>query len=114
MSLLMQHEVDRIKALEEYQILDTAPEQDFDDIVALAAQICEVKVATITFLDQTRSWIKAKVGIEHNHIPLSDSFCAAGLDSSEALVVEDCRMHPRYANNHMVNMANGFRFYAGI
>ena len=111
---IMQLEVERLKALEDYQILDTAPEQDFDDIVALAAQICEVQVATITFLDQTRSWIKAKVGIDQNQIPLSQSFCAAGLSSSEALVVEDCLKHPLYANNIMVNMENGFRFYAGI
>ncbi len=111
---IMQLEVDRLKALADYQILDTAPEQDFDDIVALAAQICEVKVATITFLDHTRSWIKAKVGVDQDYIPLSQSFCAAGLSSSEALVVEDCLNHPLYANNTMVNMENGFRFYAGI
>ncbi len=107
-------ELERIKALEEYQILDTPPEQDFDDIVALATQICEVHVATITFLDETRAWIKAKIGVENDSIPIEHSFCVLGLNSKQPLIIENCLEHPTYRNNVMVNHENGFRFYLGI
>lgn len=114
MDQLKQQELQRITALREYQILDTPPEQDFDDIVALASQICEVPVATITFLDDTRSWIKAKVGVQNDSIPIEQSFCALGLNSKMPLVIEDCIEHPTYCNNPMVTRENGFRFYLGI
>ena len=114
MSIHIHQEVERLKALEEYQILDTPPEQDFNDIVALASQICEAPVATINFLDQTRSWIKAKIGIDYDSIPIECSFCHSGLNSTEPLIINDCLKHPEYSKNALVNMPNGFQFYAGI
>jgi PAS domain S-box-containing protein len=114
MSIQTNKEIERIEALEQFQILDTPTEQDFDDIVALASQICEVPVATITFLDKTRSWIKAKVGVEYNSIPIEISFCNLGLNSTEPLIIDDCSNHPIYSKNSMVTMSNGFQFYTGI
>ncbi len=34
------NEEERLKTLRHYDILDTLPEQDFDDITLLASQIC--------------------------------------------------------------------------
>lgn len=107
-------ELERIKALEEYQILDTPPEQDFDDIVALASQICEAPIAFITFLDESRSWIKAKVGTTLEYIPIESSFCILGVNSKTPVIIENCQEHPLYCDNEMVKPENGFRFYAGI
>lgn len=114
MSRSSQQVDERLKALEEYQILDTPPEQDFDDIVALAAQICEVPVATITFLDQSRSWVKAKIGIDYNSIPIEDSFCSLGLNAQGPMVIENCLLNPTYSGNPFVCQQDGLRFYAGI
>ncbi len=111
---MLHEEILRLKALKEFEILDTPPEQDFDDIVALAAQICEVPIAIITFLDQSRSWIKAKVGTTIESMPIESSFCVLGLNSKSPLIVENCLEHPIYCNNIMVARENGFRFYAGI
>lgn len=114
MNQMKLQEIERINALEEYQILDTPPEQDFDDIVALASQICEAPVAFITFLDKTRSWIKAKIGTTLEYIPIESSFCVLGLHSKIPLIIENCQEHPLYRDNEMVKPENGFRFYAGI
>jgi hypothetical protein len=51
-------DADRLKALREYQILDTPSEPDFDDIAQLAAQICDTPIALVTLIDQDRQWFK--------------------------------------------------------
>jgi len=50
----------RIKLLKSYSILDTLPESDYDNLTALAAQICETPIALITFIDNDRQWFKSR------------------------------------------------------
>jgi hypothetical protein len=60
-------EAARLAALEQYNILDTPPEQSYDDITALAAYICDVPIALISLVDADRQWFKSKVGIDFTH-----------------------------------------------
>ena len=56
-------EKERVKNLEEYNIMDTAPEMVFDEITELAAEILQCPVTTIQFLNEDRQWFKSKYGL---------------------------------------------------
>ncbi|RYG35187.1 GAF domain-containing protein, partial [bacterium] len=104
----------RLSALRSYGVLDTPQESDFDDIVALAAQICQVPVALITLLDEGRQWFKARVGTELLGTPRDISFCAHGiLQELEVVEVPDATLDERFADNPLVTGETGVRFYAG-
>ena len=106
-------EIRRLEALRNYQILDSAPEREFDDVVKIASHICGVPFATLTFVDGERQWFKAKVGIEASETPREDAFCAHTIQSSELLLVEDATADSRFAESPLVKGEPNIRFYAG-
>ncbi|HZR47817.1 MAG TPA: hypothetical protein VFA47_13995, partial [Candidatus Manganitrophaceae bacterium] len=84
-----ENEAARLEALYRYQILDTDPEEDFDGIARLAAQICEAPIASIGFLDRERQWFKSRIGWASNEIPRDLSFCAHAILQPGLLIVPD-------------------------
>ncbi|WP_133499227.1 sensor domain-containing diguanylate cyclase [Cognatilysobacter terrigena] len=107
------NEMSRQALLEALGILDTPPEDDYDDIVRIAATVCRAPTATISLVDADRQWFKARVGIDDTETPREISFCAhAILDPDDPLLVEDAAADPRFSDNPLVT-ENGYRFYAG-
>lgn len=107
-------EEERLAFLAGLEILDTSPESDYDDIVMLAAQLCEVPMASITFIDRERQWFKSRVGLKDTETPRDRSFCAhAILDPQKTLIVEDASLDARFADNPLVTGEPNIRFYAG-
>lgn len=107
-------EAERLKALHAYDILDTPSELEFDDLTALAAQICQTPIALISLLDQTRQWFKSKVGLTVSETPKSVAFCLHTIQSDRPLVVEDALLDERFANNPLVTGEPNIRFYGGV
>src|SRR6476659_2101361 len=106
-------ETARLRSLRELDILDTAREQVYDDVVALAAAICGTPIALINFVDADRQWGKALVGLESSEAPREASFCARAIVGEDVLVVPDTRADPLWAGNAQVTGAPHLRFYAG-
>jgi PAS domain S-box-containing protein len=105
----------RLRNLQSYRVLDTAPEQAFDDFTLLASHICDTPIALVSLIDETREWFKAKVGIDVSENPRGVSFCAhAILEPSQPFVVFDAAEDPRFAQNPLVTGEPHIRFYAGI
>jgi PAS domain S-box-containing protein len=103
----------RLSALLEYDILDTPPEDGFDDIVLVASALCDTPVALVSLVAEHRQWFKAKVGVEICETPLDQSVCAHGLSQTELLVIPDLSQDPRTCANPLVAGEMAIRFYAG-
>ncbi|MDY7090584.1 MAG: GAF domain-containing sensor histidine kinase [Actinomycetota bacterium] len=110
---LPDNEIDRLAALYSLDILDSAPEQDFDDIVALASKVCGTPMSLVTLLDTDRQWFKARVGTEETGTDRDISFCAHAILGRDLMVVPDATKDPRFADNPQVTCDGGVRFYAG-
>lgn len=113
-TLVPNNEVKRLEALHEYQILDTLPEQVFDDLVFLAAQICQTPIALINFIDAKRQWFKARVGLSVGEMPREMGFCPICIEMKDILIVPDTLADERFANLSVVTSEPHVRFYAGV
>ncbi|MFI5840767.1 GAF domain-containing protein [Catenuloplanes sp. NPDC051500] len=107
------NEAGRLAALHDLAVLDTDPEQEFDDIVALASHVCGVPMSLVSLVDADRQWFKAKVGMELTETSREVSFCAHAILGKDLLVVPDVQMDRRFADNPMAVGDPGVRFYAG-
>ncbi|HET7536391.1 MAG TPA: GAF domain-containing protein [Candidatus Didemnitutus sp.] len=110
---LPSNEQKRLAALRLYHVLDTAPEEAFDDIALVAAEVAGVPTAIVSLIDERRQWYKAKIGAEVNEVPREQTFCTHTILGTEVMVVEDATADPRFAANPHVTKAQGVRFYAG-
>lgn len=107
------NEVKRLKVLWQYDVLDTVPEEVFDDLTDLAAHICEAPVAMISLVDENRQWFKARVGTSTKETSRDISFCAHAILNDGLLVISDATKDPRFSDNPMVTGPQKIRFYAG-
>ncbi len=104
---------DRMRSLHAYDILDTPPEADFDDIAQLASSICDTPISLISFLDADRNWFKAEVGTGLQEAPRDTAFCAHGILETEFVEINDSLNDPRTADNPLALGDPKLRFYAG-
>ena len=103
----------RLDVLQNYDVLDSPPEQALDDLISLAAQICGAPIALISLVDTHREWFKAKVGWEMAETPRDISFCSYAIHQRDVLIVPDATEDERFSDNPLVTGEPGIRFYAG-
>lgn len=108
-----ENEEERIKALHSYHILDTVREEEFDRLVRLALQVCDVPIGLITLVDQDRQWFKSVIGLDTSQTSREVSFCQYTIMKNEMLVVEDAWQDERFVNTPLVTGDPNIRFYAG-
>ena len=105
----------RLEALQEYGIMDTPPEEAFDNLTSLASRICGTPISLITLLDDHRQWFKSAIGIDIRETPIEYAFCTHALKNpSELTVVPDSRKDERFASNPFVTSEPHIVFYAGM
>lgn len=103
----------RLAALADYMVLDTPPEPNFDDIVQIAAQLCNTPISLVSLIETDRQWFKARVGLEAQQTPIDQSVCKLGLGKTDMLVIPDLSADARTADNSLVSEDPHIRFYAG-
>ena len=104
---------ERLKTLEDYDILDTFDEAEFDEIVQLASRICEAPISLISLVDAERQWFKARVGLDDPETPLDQSICSHAILQDEFFEIPDTTLDERTADNPLVVGEDNLRFYAG-
>jgi diguanylate cyclase (GGDEF)-like protein len=109
------NEISRLKALQEYKVMDTLPEQAYDNFTKLAALICSTPIALITLLDEERQWFKSRIGLESSEIPREAAICNHTIMMPDnIMVINDATHDPRFINNPLVASEPNIRFYAGV
>ncbi|WP_373235831.1 sensor domain-containing diguanylate cyclase [Cohaesibacter celericrescens] len=109
-----QNELERLRELEKYAILDTSSEESFDRITRIAQKIMDVPIALITLVDEKRQWFLSKQGITFDETPREISFCTHAIQKDQPFIVHDATQDERFKHNPMVNEAPNVQFYAGI
>lgn len=109
-----ENEAERLQELYSFELLDTAYDEEFDDLVKLASQICNKPITTLTLMDSAKQWIKAKVGIDVSETDRETAFCAHTILQNDVLEVPDTTQDVRFENNPMVTGEPNLRFYAGV
>ncbi len=107
------NEVERLNALRQTQLLDTLPEEAFDDLTRLAAHLCSVPIAAISLVDEDRQWFKSKLGLNVCETPRSAAFCGYTILQPSVFMVPDTAKDSRFAASPLVTEEPHIRFYAG-
>lgn len=110
---LPEHENERLVKLRSYEILDSLPEETYQRITRLAAQMLDMPVAVISLVEGNRQWFKARVGSDRDEIPRELSFCAHAICQDDVFVVENATQDARFSQNPFVTGDPNIRFYAG-
>ncbi|MGC8522014.1 MAG: diguanylate cyclase [Steroidobacteraceae bacterium] len=108
------NEAERLEALRILEILDTVPEQGFDDLTLLAATICATPISLVSLVDGERQWFKSRRGLSLEQTPRELSFCAhAILEPGRIMEIPDTAADRRFTDNPLVTGEPRVRFYAG-
>ena len=112
---LPENELQRLKALSKYDILDSVSEPSYDDLTMLASYICETPIALVSIVDKDRQWFKSKVGICTPETDRDSAFCAHTILKPESImIVNDALKDERFKDNSLVTGEPHIRFYCGV
>lgn len=106
-------EAERLAVLDSYRVLDSAPEQSYDNVIKLVSQLFNAPIVAVNLIAQGRQWFKSEMGLGVREMPLDDSICKVAILANRELVVLDTTRDARFACNALVTGEPGLRFYAG-
>ncbi len=108
------NEEERLRALAEYRILGTQPEQCYDDITKIASLTCGTPISLMSLVDTDKQWFKSMCGFETKETSRDVSFCSHAIASPEPLIIEDALLDERFKSNPLVVEEPKIRLYAGF
>ncbi len=107
-------EEQRLRKLQQYNLLDTEREEAFDRITRLVTALLNVPIAAVTLVDRDRQWFKSQEGLKVDETPRDQSFCAHAMIGTQPMVINDARLDPRFSDNPLVTGDPDIRFYVGV
>lgn len=107
-------EHERLRVLAGLDLLDTRLDPAFDDIVQLAAIICGVPIAVVSFITADKQVLRSRVGIDSPTTLRDVAFCAHSICQSDLFVVHDATQDERFHSHPNVLGDPNIRFYAGM
>jgi GAF domain-containing protein len=107
------NERERLLAVQSAEILDSAPEPEFDALTEAASDLCSMPIALISLVDADRQWFKSERGLGVTSTDRASSFCAHAILQTEIFEVPDATLDERFADNPLVTGFPHIRYYAG-
>lgn len=108
-------EASRQSELDSQHLVDSLPEAAYDDIVTLAALICDAPIALVTLIDRDRQWFKASIGLDDTGSRRDEAFCNHAIAKPDQMMeVPDAHDDSRFTGNRLVTGPLGIRYYAGM
>lgn len=107
-------DINRIKSLLDYAVIDTPSEDFYDTLNSLVSTICNTPISLISFIDDKRQWFKSRIGMEDDEMPVENTICQYSLLEEDILEIPDTLEDDRLLDNPNIQTQNGIRFYAGI
>mgnify|MGYP000120810291 FL=1 len=107
-------ELDRIKALDRYCVMDSPRESTFDGITKLASEICNAPISLVSLLDSDRQWFKSRVGLDAVETPRNISFCQFAIMGNDIYEITNALENELFSKNPLVTGDPNIRFYAGV
>ena len=107
----------RLAALRKYDVIGSGPEEAFDTLTALAAQLCQVPATLISIVDATHLWLKSGYGLppgEHGPLPRDLFMCSSTVSCCDLVFIPDCSKDARFAQSPVVAGEPHVRFYCGM
>ncbi|MEL7691316.1 sensor domain-containing diguanylate cyclase [Citromicrobium bathyomarinum] len=104
----------RRRTLAALDILNSAPEDEFDALVRAARRIFGARTAYISLIDTDRQWFKSREGFEPSEVSRECSICATAVDEGREIVVENLQEHPVYSKKPEIAAMPHFQFFATI
>jgi len=111
--LKLRDEPARQAALNRYQVLDSATERPFENIVSMVEEILEVPISAVSLVDADRQWFKAQRGLDVSETGRDVAFCHYAIQQSDPMIVSNAQEDPWFRNNPLVTGAPHIRAYAG-
>ncbi len=112
---IFHEEEKRLANLASYSVLDSLEEEDYDNLTAIAAEICGTPISLISLIDDKRQWFKSHHGLDATETPKEYAFCAHAINEpNEVFVVQDSRVDERFHDNPLVVDEPRVIFYAGV
>jgi len=108
------NEVKRLEALNSFNILDTLPEEEYDNITKICSEICKTPIALVSLIDPTRQWFKSNHGLNAKETPRDYAFCSHSiLEPNNVFIVPDATKDARFNDNPLTTGYPNVVFYAG-
>lgn len=104
----------RLAALKEYNILNSGPDEDYDNLTFLAAAVCEVPVAQISIIDKNRIWTKSIYGAKVSDLERANSICDQVIHQEEPFISLNKSDNPEIFSKTKEKYGLDFEFYAGV
>jgi GAF domain-containing protein len=109
----MRNDPARLAVLRRLMILESSPEQAYNDIVSTLSADLNMPVTMVNVLDERRDWFKACVGLLSSESSSDTSFCGVMFQSRDMfIVVPDTSLDQRFATHPLVVEEPKVRFYA--